>query len=69
MKQDDFMQKVDDKFYTAYITCSNCGYMGNIQIVRGNTINSQDCPHCGCQTISGSGNREKPVWTEHIMKG
>ncbi|MCM1323276.1 MAG: hypothetical protein NC218_03750 [Acetobacter sp.] len=47
--------------YSIYVSCSNCGFKGTVQIPMGTTVMSHTCPHCGCRTISNyAGSKPEP---------
>lgn len=38
-------------WYEVDIDCSNCGFSGEISILKGRTVYEKLCPKCGCYTI------------------
>lgn len=37
--------------YTVDGLCSNCGWSGCVQQLRGHRVNKVECPRCGCHTV------------------
>lgn len=48
------------KRYTIHITCSNCDYVGTIEVPKGTLATDlRECPNCGCKTATKK-NKVKP---------
>lgn len=37
-----------DRYYVAYIICENCRFEGKGELVKGISIQNNNCPYCGC---------------------
>lgn len=37
--------------YEVSVKCSNCGYEGSTNILRGIQVEVQECPNCGCKGL------------------
>jgi len=41
--------------YSIQVKCSNCGYSGTVEILKGVRVEDERCPICGCRTLHKSG--------------
>jgi len=46
--------------YSVTVSCSNCGYHGSVTISKGTTVSSENCPNCGCSSITNDSYAVKP---------
>lgn len=44
--------EVEAESYTLTVLCSNCGWMGDIQIPKGIPLNTQSCQECGVPRLT-----------------
>ena len=42
----------EEQNYKANVSCSNCGFEGNIDIPTGLKISEYFCPNCKCNTLN-----------------
>ena len=44
-------QYLEKGTYSIYVECLNCGKRGSVIIKKGNSVSSEECSNCGCQTL------------------
>lgn len=50
MKRTKEQKKIErlEYYYKVNVKCLNCGFQGNIQVIKGKRLDLEECPHCGC---------------------
>lgn len=47
----DIPAELESKLYGITVACTNCGFSGQIHVVKGVKFNESFCPRCECDSL------------------